>query len=66
MFCSCWRFIDYYGIPRVNPWVNPLSKSFKKRKLVTKIFFSDNVGWSFKNVWKMISADVKANQNNKK
>ena len=24
-------------------------------------FFSDNVEWSSKNLWKMISADVKAN-----
>ena len=26
-----------------------------------KIFFSDNVEWSSKNVWKMMPADVKAN-----
>ena len=31
-----------------------------------KFFFSDNVEWSSKNVWKMTSADVKANKNNKK
>ena len=41
-------------------WVNPL-----KEKFVTKIFFSD-VEWSSENLWKMISADVKANKNNKK
>ena len=42
-------------------WVNPLRK-----ENLTKIFFSDNVEWSSKNLWKMISADVKANKNNKK
>ena len=26
-----------------------------------KIFFSDNVEWSSKNLWKMVSTDVKAN-----
>ena len=36
--------------------------SVKKEKLVTKIFFSYNVEWSSKNLWKMISADVKAKQ----
>ena len=38
-----------------------LSESDKKGKFETKIFFSDNVEWSSKNSWKMISADVKAN-----
>ena len=33
----------------------------KKGKFVTKIFFSYNVEWSSKNLWKMMSADVKAN-----
>ena len=34
---------------------------------MTKIFFfSDNVEWSSKNLWKMVSSDVKANKNNKK
>ena len=33
---------------------------------MTKIFFSDIVEWSSKTLWKMISADVKANKNNKK
>ena len=42
--------------------VNPL----KKEKFLTKIFFSNNVEWSSKNLWKMISADVKDNKNNKK
>ena len=42
-----------------------LRKSVKKGKFVTKIFLSD-VEWSSKNLWKMISADVKANKNNKK
>ena len=38
----------------------------KKGKFETKIFFSDNAEWSFKNLWKMMSADVKANKNNNK
>ena len=38
----------------------------KKETFVMKIFFSDNVEWSSENLWKMISADVKANKNNKK
>ena len=33
---------------------------------MTKIFFSDNVEYSSKNLWKIISADVKANKNKKK
>ena len=43
-------------------WVNPL----KKNNLGRKSFISDNVEWSSKNVWKMISADIKVNNNNKK
>ena len=44
-----------------------LSESVEKGKLLmTKIFFSDNVEWSSKNLSKMISADVKANKNNNK
>ena len=42
--------------------VNPL----KKEKLVMKIFFSGNAEWSFKNLWKMIPADVKGNKNKNK
>ena len=42
------------------------SEFVKKRKFVTKSLFSGNVEWSSKNLWKMISADVKAKQNNKK
>ena len=38
-----------------------LSESVKKGKFVTKIFFSHNVEWSSTNLWKMMSADVKAN-----
>ena len=38
-----------------------LSESVRKGKLVTKIFFSDNVEWSSKNLWKMMSAGVKCN-----
>ena len=30
---------------------------------MTIIFFTDTVEWSSKNLWKMISADVKANKN---
>ena len=37
-----------------------VSESVKMEKLVTKIFFSDNVEWSSKNLWKVISAEVKA------
>ena len=37
--------------------MNPL----KKIKVCDEIFFSDNVEWSSKNLWKMI-ADVKANK----
>ena len=33
---------------------------------MAKIFFSDNVEYSSKNLWKIISADVKANKNKKK
>ena len=38
-----------------------LSESIKKGKFVVKIFFSDYVEWSSENLWKMMSADVKAN-----
>ena len=31
-----------------------LSESVKKRKM-TKIFFTDNIQWSSKNLWKMIA-----------
>ena len=41
--------------------VGGLSESVKKGESMTKIFFSDNVEWSSKNLWKMMSADVKAN-----
>ena len=40
-------------------------ESVKKGKFVMKIFFSDIVEWSSKNLWKMTPADVKANKNNK-
>ena len=43
-----------------------LSESVKKGKFVKKIFLSDNAEWSSKNLWKMISADVKTNKSNKK
>ena len=39
-----------------------LSESIKKRKIRDKnIFFSDNIEWGSRNMWKMMSADVKAN-----
>ena len=38
-----------------------LSKSIKKGQFIDKNLFSDNVEWSSKNLWKMISVDVKAN-----
>ena len=38
-----------------------LSQSVKKGKFVTKIFLSDIVEWSSKNLQKMIPPDVKAN-----
>ena len=43
-----------------------LSDSVKKGTFVSRIFLSDNAEWSFKNLWKMISVNVKANKNNKK
>ena len=43
-----------------------LSDSVKNGKFVTNIFLSDNAEWSFKNLWKMISVNGKANKNNKK
>ena len=39
-------------------WVNNPNKI---GKLVTKIFFSDNVEWSSKKLWKMMSVDARAN-----
>ena len=33
----------------------------KNEKLWWKSFFANNVEWSSKNLWKMMSADVKAN-----
>ena len=38
-----------------------LSESVKKGKFATKILFSDNDEWSSNNLWKIMSADVKAN-----
>ena len=38
-----------------------LSEFVKKGKFETKIFFSDNDEWSSNNLWKIMSADVKAN-----
>ena len=34
----------------------------KKEKLWWKSFFSDDVEWSPKNMWKVMPADVKANK----
>ena len=47
-------------------WVGGLSGSIEKGKFATKIFISDNIEWSSKNLWKMMSTDVKANKNKKK
>ena len=38
-----------------------LSQSVKKKKICHKNLFSDNIEWSSNNLWKIISADVKAN-----
>ena len=38
----------------------------QKRKIRDESIFSDNVEWISKYLWKMTSADVKANINNKK
>ena len=38
-----------------------LSESVKEKKFVMKIFFSDNVKWSSKMLWKKIFTDVKIN-----
>ena len=35
---------------------------FVKNKICYKNLFSDNAEWSFKNLWKMMTADVKANK----
>ena len=44
-----------------------LRESVKKGKIYDKIlFFPDNVEWSSKSLWKMISADIKAKDNIKK
>ena len=43
-----------------------LSESVKKGKFMTKIFCPDNVEWSSKYWWEMISADVKTNIKQKK
>ena len=50
-FC-CLFTVRWEGV-----WVNPL----KKENLWQKSFFSYNVEWSSKNLWKMMAADVKAN-----
>ena len=36
-----------------------LSEFVKKGESMTKIFFSDNVEWSSKNLWKMMSGNIK-------
>ena len=47
-------------------WGDFLEWICSKRKFVMKIFFTDKTEWSSQNLWKMISADVKANKSNKK
>ena len=39
--------------------VGGLSEFVKKGESMTKIFFSDNVEWSSKNLWKMMSGNIK-------
>ena len=46
--------------------VEGLSDFVRKEKFVTKIFLSDIAEWSLKNLWKIISVNVKVNKNNKK
>ena len=50
------------GEQEVGAGVGGLSDSVKKGNFVTKIFLT-GVEWSSKILWKMISADVKANKN---
>ena len=39
----------------------------KKRRICDEnLFLTDNVEWRSKNLWKMISSDLKANKTNKK
>ena len=40
-------------------WGGLSDESVKKGKFVMKIFFSDNVKWNSKNLWNMMSVDVK-------
>ena len=47
-------FWPLMGLGGRGVWVNSLKK------------FTNNTAWSSKNLWKMISTDVKANKNNKK
>ena len=56
--------VDFFTFFNKSGGGGGLSQSVKKGKFVTKIFFSDIVEWNSKNLWKMISAGVKANKNN--
>ena len=58
-------FLTLSGFWPLSGW-GSFNTSVKKGIFVKKIFFSDNVEWSSKNLWKMTSADVKANKNNNK
>ena len=61
-FCHAWRILAVKGVG-VGVWVNPLKKQTLWQK---SFFFSDNVEWSSKNLWKIIFAAEKAHKNNKK
>ena len=52
-------FVTLSGFWVLRVWGKSFSESVKKRKLLTKIFFSGNFEWSSKNLWKMMSAGVK-------
>ena len=54
----------FVTLSRFWPEVGGLSESVKKVKFVTKIFFSDNVEGSSKNLSEIVSANLKANTNN--
>ena len=58
------RSVTLSGFWQLRGW-GDLSESVKKGKFVPQIFFWVTAEWTFKYFWKMISADAKANENNK-
>ena len=58
-------FVTLSGFWPLSCW-EILVNLLKKENSWRKSFFQINVEWSSKNLWKMISADVKANKNNNK